>query len=369
MFFIFPIENMNYGLSWQYSLILLAGVLLLFSAKPFTNIWMKVFWIIILIQLIFLEKISVPLVLSAKTINILTQSLFDRSLKIFLLILVSCFFVSWYQEIEEQKKLFFIRISALLLCSYILIQKLGYYELKTRGLIVCLGNFNPTTAGIYLALCFPAFLRKKWWTCLFFIGFGLYEANSLTAYIVVLLSLFIFFYSIKEISYLHILAIILFLSFGLFLYNNNYIAIFQKEIQNNTRWSVWNIGLQASGDQLFGRGLGSWKILFPYFTDDHRLWWSNAHNEYIQGFFEYGIQFVVFFVLFLCSFIYHFFKGHLNNYTAIGMITIFVTCFAYPVIRIVPLALLCFIWLGMYFQEIEERKIKKTLCCNKKSYG
>jgi len=148
-----------------------------------------------------------------------------------------------------------------------------------------------------LAICFPAFLRKKWCWFIPVIVFGLIGVQTFAGPLAVSVGL-IFYAFCKVRSPYHVAGIVLLCVAGLYFYT------LIDGPDTNWRLATWKMAMFNLYPQhwILGSGLGHWKIVFAnpeiaqkmlslpnYFM---RIM-AQAHNEFIQGVFEMGVGFIV----------------------------------------------------------------------------
>lgn len=145
-----------------------------------------------------------------------------------------------------------------------------------------LGNQNLSSALI--AICFPAFLRRKWVYLIPILIVGLVLAKT-SGGVVALGAGFMLYAWLKgqRSAALLVIASVI----GLyFLYNPSYDSL-------TNRFDAWKIGFGLWQDSwLTGWGVGHWKVLFKQVNFDGD-WWTVAHNEPLQMTVEMGILFPV----------------------------------------------------------------------------
>ena len=144
---------------------------------------------------------------------------------------------------------------------------------------------NKNMASALLAFTFPAFMRPRWkWLIPVIIG-GLLMTKSTGGPIALAAGLV--FYSLVRGKALLWLAMALCLVLG-------YVAFVDMPVFFNARLDSW---MQAWGyykqHWMLGSGLGHWKVVFKRFLLTGTMWWTTAHNEYLQMAFEMGAGFVI----------------------------------------------------------------------------
>ena len=153
-----------------------------------------------------------------------------------------------------------------------------------------LSNLN--MAGAFLALCLPAFFRKKWIYCIPFIAIGICISKSMggivPAFVAIVLFLLYKLYFKKRDAFF---LVSLLLSIGI-----AYLVVFRNLLFEQTRFEVWGEIWEhiVPKKPVVGWGLGSFKMFFPTLhkvaiQSPHAIHrWLYAHNEYLQLLVEQG---------------------------------------------------------------------------------
>lgn len=291
-----------------------------------------------------------------------------------LLALVSCFYprytrfsyvaldnvliaMIWFMVVYHFKRtdllLNAICIIALLNIGYLGVQYLNADPLfhPVHGtkdpLVGLMGNENFLSA--LLAICFPAFLRRKWAYFIPVIILGLFMAKSFGGLIAV--SAGMIFYSCMKGKYLQAIGII----GGGLIVGGAILLFFHGKPNIVDRWESWLIAFKYYKQHwIFGSGIGHWKVVFANYPLYGKTWWAAAHNEMIQGTFEMGILFVVL----LLGYLYHFVKRLLKQIlipaTAV-IVILFNSLVNFP-FHIGTTAMIAVTWLGIF--ELTWKKIK-----------
>jgi O-antigen ligase len=346
MFFIFPVGDFSFRLSWQIVSIFAAGVA--FSAL-LSCWWRRLFFLLALAQAAFLP------VFPLAYITLMMIAIFLGAAEGFL-------------RIDPESIMDAMCIAALLLSGWAIGQRLGilpYFNIGAAGH----GPFNNTAAGTFIALCLPAFFRRKPLGFLF--SRPVYRAYAAPALALVLL----FCDSITAtLAALAAVAVYLVLSglvrrwvlvavgcgcAGLLM-----LAVLQDfhgaalpKMVTNARWPIWQVAASLITAEPFGHGLGSFSQIFPQvmhgkFAADV----MHAHNEYLQIGFEMGLQGMVLVCL------YPLWVGatawrkrrrltEAGRISAAGITALAVSCMGWHAFHIAPLAVLGAAWLGMAQRE------------------
>lgn len=177
------------------------------------------------------------------------------------------------------------------------------------------GFFNPGSAGVYLALCLPAFVHV-WWAagiCLGLIAVTHSTTAMVTGAAVVGLSLALKTRGQrsevrgrkKTKNWVATIAAGVLLA--LMLWKLDPIG---RTLNQDPRWELWRQTLQTYQSAPLGRGIGSYQQIMPYFISGNPrlvktrnagavggkpvltqdIWWNYAHNEFLQAGFELGMQ-------------------------------------------------------------------------------
>jgi len=269
-----------------------------------------------------------------------------------------------------------IRISALAVGVLMLLQEAGvippYNPFGRPG-----GFFNPDAAGVYLALCLPAFLggekgrTLKIIFCATVAG-GIFLAGSTTA--MASAAAAVVTYYVLEGRLSRVLAAALVVIVGSVVFITKIDPI--QSTLSEPRWQVWRHVVRTYPSAPLGRGLGSFREIFPYFVSaDRRLstiepvmtpdgrkklrfktTWLQAHNEYLQAGFEMGIQGIVLILGFFVSFTVTAMRlrGALSleaRQAGAGIAALAVSCLGWFTLHIAPLALVSMAWLGIWEAE------------------
>jgi len=207
-----------------------------------------------------------------------------------------------------------------------------------------MGNRNST--GALLALAFPAFLRSRWWILLPVIGYGLVLAASSGPALAVMVGAGFYLLTLTVIppwvKWTALAAVtmvaILFFSF-----------VDRPRIFSDSRWTAWhNAGFYLKQHWILGSGLGHWKEVFSRFPICKKLWWTTAHNEYFQTFFEMGMAAVVI----MAGYVIQTAHRAWNLTTArriplTAMVVIFVNAMAHFTFHVGTTAMLAIIWMAL----------------------
>lgn len=213
---------------------------------------------------------------------------------------------------------------------------------KTYGdapIVGLMGNRNFSSA--FFAFCFPAFLRKKWAWLIPVVIFGLFLSKSGGGPIAVMAGIAAYFLPFYIFSLIFIFSCIWYILLS------NDAGMFE-------RLKMWRHGIKLSAQHwAMGSGIGHWGEVFKrfYLNGETSTWYSYAHNEYIQGFFEMGISFIVCFIGFITNIISRIERKSLYF---MALVIIFVNCMINFPMHVAPTAMIALTWIAIF--EISTRK-------------
>lgn len=229
---------------------------------------------------------------------------------------------------------------------YVIVQILQFFQLDVIttgfGCTGLVGNRN--TASALIAFCTPAFFRKKFIYLIIYPIIGLILAKSSGGVIAVCAGT-IFYCIIRGWKFWPVFIILLAGNAYLFLYD------YSSESCLN-RWEVWTAGIDfISKHWLFGYGLGHWKVIFSE-IDFNGNWYSMAHNDLFQLFFETGIISVILIIFFLTEKAVKISERLKSGNTdsaifATALIIIFVNSLVNFPWHVAPTAMIAIFWLAM----------------------
>jgi hypothetical protein len=364
MFCILPINGIDFRFSWQICTIWLAALAFV--------LWIPDNWHRLFSVFAFIQVIRDPLVLPGYI------TLF--------LIAIYITAVHGFREINENALFSAMICAASILFAWMILQKTGllpgYIKVHTGcnrpGLPLHSGGpFNPDAAGIFFALCLPAFFQQN--RRIFAIApiTGLFLAGTSTGFIAALAGTLIYILITpdksqktvagyrpkcktkrKILSSKTLSLLIAVLTAGFFF---TVIDPLQN-LLDCSRWQIWSRILHSFPGEPWGRGLGSFKQIFPLlYPESSMVHVTQAHNEYLQAGFEMGIfaMFLIFVYLFSGFYKVRKKRDHLtpNHCRAVaGFAILAISCAGFHVFHIPPLALLAAAWIGQFerfFSETE----------------
>lgn len=246
-----------------------------------------------------------------------------------------------------------MRSGAVLLVVWMAVEALGLVR-RFGPDIYIVGPFNINEAAIYLALCLPAFLQKKWIWGLPILIAGLFACHSTTGAAAACAGGIVYvLLKSGQRATLPIIGgaaslLVLFLAYC------DPVA----GLVANPRWETWRqivLSFHADWD---GRGLGSFADLFPVMTMGNPLLsplggsaWVQAHNEFLQVGFELGLQALALLVAYVIWGAVNAWMRRGNDEIAIpaaGMAAVVVSSFGFHNFHVAPIALLGVAWIGLW---------------------
>lgn len=243
------------------------------------------------------------------------------------------------------------------------------------------GFFNPGSAGVYLALCLPAFVHA-WWAagiCLGLIAVTHSTTAMVTGAAVMGLSLALRGQRAKSreqrakrwipaVAGMTLLALMLFK-----------LDPIGRTLNQDPRWELWRQTVQTYESAPLGRGIGSYQQIMPYFISGNPglvqtrnagavsgkpvltqdIWWNYAHNEFLQAGFELGMQGLALAIIWVGWIGIGLFRksefGTRNAEDAaariragIGIIALAIASLGWFPLHVAPLALVGMAWMGVW---------------------
>jgi len=350
MFFIFQMGNFSFRLSWQLVSIWLAGVAF---AAILSNWFWRIFFLLALVQVIFNEVV-------------LTSYITLMMIAIFLGA------AEGFSRIRPDGIMDAMCVGGVLLSLWVIGQRVGILPAFSLGESGA-GPFNRISAGVYLALCFPAFCREapgswlmahgwprilRWWHFLSLIITGLLLCRSTTGVITALAGLAAWaLISRPGMLWVGVGAVLAVMFCGLFFWKMDPLT----NALHGGRWPAWERVILSLDAAPFGRGLGSFAQVFPrMILSDDRIAnnMRHAHNEYLQTGFEMGLQGMLLIVVYpVWIGVVAWRKRKRLTYTArivvSGIAALAVSCIGWHTFHIAPLAVLGAAWLGMAHGEMK----------------
>lgn len=272
-----------------------------------------------------------------------------------------------FSEIDPERILALIRIAALGLMGLMAFQLMGLIPVYT-AYGKASGFFNPDAAGVFLALCMPAFFsgRVGWrgfylpWPCFLPILFGwiwITECTTamITAFAVIAVGLFLWGTDLRGQARMKgLLILTALIGANVVLWSRDIAG----DIAGDPRWIVWQHTARTYESAPFGRGLGSFSQTFAFFTSsDARVGagvsWQHAHNEYLQAGFEMGVHTLVFVGAFLVWTVASAWRrrrrlGTHGMAALAGIAGLCMSSLGWFTLHIAPLALVSMAWIGVW---------------------
>jgi len=285
----------------------------------------------------------------------------------FAMIVLGLLAVDLFREVEPDRLMAAIRIGALSLAALMALQVIGLVPLYNKFGRPA-GFFNPGSAGVYLALSLPAF--QGWWgAAIPALVLLIIATASTTAAIAAGVGIAVYFTLRLRPGWKTVAA-------GLAVMGSMIFLIHMVDPVDRTlgdpRFRIWRHVVQTYDSAPWGRGLGSFQQIFPYFiAGDAELtktveiarvgnkpvlstdvWWKSAHNEYLQAGFELGLPamgFIFAFVAHLAMTAWRRRKtiGRAEAAAIAGLSAAAVSSAGWFTFHVAPLALMGLAWLGI----------------------
>lgn len=171
--------------------------------------------------------------------------------------------------------------------DFIMTPKIGAPDnIWYNPLVGFMGNRNHTSA--LLAMCFPAFLRRRWLWGIPFVIFGLWMAKSMggiTALIIGMVFYGLLFYR-QDIRYQIALV------FSVAVIGFVMVKTLGRGADFGGRLTAWHNAITLyKQNWLLGCGIGNWAPMFSIVDLHKGMRWTHAHNEYLQTMFEISVGF------------------------------------------------------------------------------
>ena len=229
-------------------------------------------------------------------------------------------------------------VIALINIGFLVLQSFGIALIfNHNGDTTCVGLMaNPNEISAVLALCFPAFLRKKWNLFIPIVLLGLVLSSSFGGFIAVIVGSI--YYLWKRINKV---IIILGITATVILF------MFFDTPGISYRLATWIVGLKLYLEHpIIGSGIGHWKYVFSNISvNGMETRMLQAHNEYLQGMFEMGLPFLVILGGFLVT-MWHRLKK-LDDIYKVAMIVILINCFVNFPLHIAVTAYMILTWIAI----------------------
>ncbi len=270
-----------------------------------------------------------------------------------------------FKRIDSDKTMNWICLAGVVLFGWTLAQIYGFVPAYFAGRSI--GPLNPDAGGVFFALCLIAFFRMNVYRLIWIPFVGIIISASTTAAASALAGIVVMLILNSKVSAKQLIAALAVIAVvgGFWIWKIDPI----RDTLNCTRWVAWKHAVWSFQSESMGRGLGSWKIVFPLLASgDKRLGtvtnekgvitfencFLNAHNDYLQTGFELGLQELAVVIGFLIYAAVLAVMGKAGAYPAAGVAALAVASLGWSVFRNPLLALIGAAWLGMW-----ERSLKK----------
>lgn len=206
-----------------------------------------------------------------------------------------------------------LNVLCIVLCLHVLCQLVQFMNGKPGVGIM----FNPNDSSAFVALCSIAFLRPKWIYLSFIPIIGLILAKSFQGVLGLSFALIVFGWIHGNILFKFLPGALV--CIGMILY-----GIFVDKPGTN-RAEIWSFATiwTLENHWYTGCGPGNWKVFFAKFYSQGYLTdrsWVRIHNEWLEGFVEMGLPYVLLILGFLADNIRRFCKKATLPMTALGAI-------------------------------------------------
>jgi O-antigen ligase len=297
-----------------------------------------------------------------------------------------------------------MRIAAVSQAALMAAQAAGLIPIYNSYGVVA-GFMNPTSSGVFLAMCVPVFFIKigeqrarstrtserrlsvpPWLTWLMGITVivAVFASQSTTAIVTMTAALCAGWIAATWSGFYRKTAIGI-LAAGLIIaaLGANYVDPLDRKA-GDVRFKIWHRVLQTVSSAPEGRGLGSFQTIFPYWVmgrpditeskvvawvggkpvHSTKWWWNYAHNEFLQVLFEMGVQGCLLLAAYVAWFGAWFVRRTRAGATdgeivaGAGMVAVLVSCVGWFTFHEAPLALVGVAWIGMW--ERENRRTGET---------
>jgi len=349
MLCIVPVEGVEFRLSWHLAFLWLGAFL--FTA------WLTSWWLRAMFLAALLATASIP---PAQTAYI-TLATIGIGLAV----------IARIAEMDALRAVFWIRGAAVMALAWMIAQR--YLGAIPRGEFI--GPFNADAAGVFLALCMPAFFSRKAWPGVIVPLGAIVMTKTSTGFAAACAACAVGAFVSGTVSgkaKAWMLAALIMLSL-LFFWKIDPVS----NTAACTRWIVWDHGMRAIQRTPAGHGMGSWETIFPLLASgDRRIGevlnikdhielnnvFRQAHNEYVQAAFEMGWAAAGLIAGFLIWAAWLILRGAVSPPVAGGVTALAVSCLGWHTFHIAPLALIGCAWLGLMLKTIKrtERGLEWT---------
>jgi len=341
MLCIIPVDGLAYSFMWQMAALWIA-------AGVFT-LWLSSWWLRAFFSLALVRTATIWPPVADGYLSLLMIAVFLAA-------------IEGFRRIDSDDVMNWICIAGVVLFGWILAQIYGLVPAYFNDRSI--GGLNPDAGGVFFALTLPAFLRLHAGIKLAWIPFvGIVISGSTTAMAAALAGMIAFLIVLRGISTKQFGAAVavLVLLAGFWLWK---IDPIENTLKCN-RWLAWKHAAWSLKSEALGRGLGSWKDVFPLLASGEKRLGTvtnengiitfqdcflNAHNDYVDTVFELGTQglaVVIAFLIFVCVMVW---EGRVGPCSFSGIAALAVACMGWSVFRHPLLALIGAAWIGMFLR-------------------
>jgi hypothetical protein len=356
MFCIIPVEGTAFRFSWQMAALWMGAAA--FTAL-LSSFWFRSFWLCaLLVTVIQAWPPNYEAYLSLLTVAVFLSA------------------VEGFSRIDPRATLYAMRLAAFVLLAWMFLQETGlvrsWFTSRNNA-----GPFNPNTGGVFLALCLPAFLTSWWWAAAPLVVLGIACTKCTTAMLAATAAMLTWWFisqrgpksalksvpfaspAIRKTAVIFVFLAVVMMPVVWFAKIDSLGGIMKAD-----RWIAWKHAAMSMQTEMYGRGLGSWREVFPLLasgvpelntvvrTQDGRQAtevFMQAHNEYVQAAFELGIQTLALIIAYLLTVSGKIYaaKTGATPIPAAGLVALAVSCGGFFTFHVAPTALLGAAWLGM----------------------
>lgn len=169
--------------------------------------------------------------------------------------------------------------------SMTLVDNIPYYWSTLTGF-----TSNVTMASGLLAMCLPAFFRKKWYPGIILVVIGLLMAKAMSGIVAaIIISTIYIWVSHSKIRW-QTISVLLAMFITYILISENH----EQLLNGSGRWETWRFIITKLIPKrwIIGWGVGQAPALWPIISKETSfkgIAWIHAHNEYINLWLEYGV--------------------------------------------------------------------------------
>jgi len=233
----------------------------------------------------FLIWITLRMSMSYRVLN-------NHALFVFFSIILAMMFYQFVQDkIKRKDFLDIVCVVAITQLFWVYLQIFGMDPIFKPGpLYIYHSNLyagfmgNPNLSGILIAICLPAFFRRKWIWFLPLFVYPFYRIECITAMFALAVGVFFYLYHKKHIIW----PVAILGPIAWFLGGHRIIGFTQ-----GPRFTLWtNLAPILKHRPIVGNGVGQYKFIsgpaISTLKDMHLFNWSTAHNDLLQLYSEVG---------------------------------------------------------------------------------